>query len=52
MTSQVKILHVDLSAYIISALRGFKNNPADSDFQRGYEAALKELATVFEIEVK
>lgn len=33
------------SRYIESALSGFLNDPADSDFQRGYLAALLTLYT-------
>ncbi len=29
--------------YLNSALEGFTNDPADSDYQRGYEAALREM---------
>lgn len=30
--------------YIADALAGFKSDPADSDFQRGYHAALETVA--------
>jgi len=32
--------------YIVDALHGFISDPADSDYQRGYLAALLELAEV------
>ena len=31
-----------MKKYIENALEGFKNDPADSDYQRGYEACLRE----------
>lgn len=38
-----------LANYILQALNGFDNDPADTDFQRGYEACLKELTKVYHI---
>lgn len=40
-----------LDAYLRQALEGFKDDPADSDFQRGYEAAIREIAKVFHPEL-
>lgn len=36
----------DVEAYLVSAIAGFERDPADSDFQRGYQAALEEMLRV------
>lgn len=42
----------DLPDYIRGALRSFDSDPADTDFQRGYKAAMEEIAKVFNIKVE
>lgn len=37
-----------LAEYIREALAGFENDPADSDFQRGYKAALEAVKQFME----
>lgn len=37
----------DFESYLIEALQGFANDPADTDYQRGYEAGLRELFETF-----
>ena len=40
-----------LNSYLTNALEKFDNDPADSEYQRGYQAALVEtLKTLLEIE--
>jgi hypothetical protein len=38
----------DVIEYLREAIRGFELDPADSDFQRGYQAALEETLKVIE----
>jgi hypothetical protein len=37
----------DFESYIMEALNSFDNDPADTDYQRGYEAGLRDLHTTF-----
>lgn len=37
----------DVAGYLRDGLDAFARDPADSDFQRGYEAALEEMWRVF-----
>lgn len=37
----------DLRAYLQRAIASFDGDPADTDFQRGYLAALKEVSEAF-----
>jgi hypothetical protein len=37
---------IDIETYLIEALQSFENDPADTDYQKGYEAALKEVRKV------
>ena len=37
-----------IKQYLEQALAGFKNDPADTNFQRGYQAALEEVAKFLE----
>lgn len=36
----------DILSYLEEALEGFDNDPADTDFQRGYQSALQEVYDV------
>lgn len=38
----------DIVQYLDEALAAFEKDPADTDYQRGYEAALRELKRVIE----
>lgn len=42
----LKGAEASVQRYLQQALAGFADDPADSDYQRGYEAALKELASL------
>jgi hypothetical protein len=44
------VTYWDIVEYLDKALEQFKNDPADTDYQRGYEAALRELRRVIEAE--
>jgi hypothetical protein len=37
----------NLTDYLDEAMSGFEHDPPDSDFQRGYLAALREVAKTF-----
>jgi hypothetical protein len=42
---------MQIKHYLQQALDGFKHDPADSDFQRGYLAALEEVAKMYAPEI-
>lgn len=37
----------DFESYLMEALESFTNDPADTDYQRGYEAGLRDLYDAF-----
>jgi hypothetical protein len=37
----------DFESYLIEALNSFENDPADTDYQRGYESGLRDLLNTF-----
>lgn len=39
----------NLEEYVKNALQSFRDDPADSDHQRGYQACLEEIARVANI---
>lgn len=38
----------DFESYLIEALNSFDNDPADTKYQQGYEAALREMKAAFD----
>lgn len=42
---------VDIIQYLEEVLATFDNDPADSDYQRGYQAAFQEMYEAFNEEV-
>lgn len=44
-----KKLHDELADYLINAVNSFRSDPAGTDYQKGYLAALEEVAGYFNI---
>jgi hypothetical protein len=42
-----KMEKFDFESYLIEARQQFENDPADTDYQRGYHAALNEMNDAF-----
>ncbi len=37
---------IDVETYLIEALTSFESDPADTDYQKGYKAALEEVKKI------
>ncbi|QDP50569.1 MAG: hypothetical protein Tp1125DCM00d2C21254131_10 [Prokaryotic dsDNA virus sp.] len=46
VTKMVPVSIITLRNYVRNALETFDNDPADSDFQVGYEMALEDIQTI------